>query len=99
MMWTLERSFAARSDLIEIWDYIAAENTDAADRQLDRIESFFQLLKKKPNIGRYRSDIEQGLRGFTKGQYLILYRLNEKRNVVEIIRVVHGMRDLAALFQ
>jgi plasmid stabilization system protein ParE len=48
--------------------------------------------------GRVRDDIMRGLRGFSRDRYLILYRLDEANQSVQIVRVVHGMRDLAALF-
>ena len=98
MNWALERSHEARTDLIDIWSYIAAENPDAADRQIDKIEAIFNRLREYPMLGAKRDDINAGLRGFTRDHYLILYQLDEFRESVQIIRVVHGMRDLAALF-
>jgi toxin ParE1/3/4 len=98
MSWTIERSHKARFDLLEIWDYIAADNPAAADRQIDKIETFFDLLADFPKIGRERNDIVAGARGFTKGRYLILYRLEEARQIVQIVRVIDGMRDLQSLF-
>ncbi len=98
MNWVLERSHEARADLIDIWCYIAVDNPDAADRQIDKIEAIFNSLREYPMLGAKRDDINAGLRGFTRDHYLILYQLDEFRESVQIIRVVHGMRDLAALF-
>lgn len=98
MIWTIERSHKARFDLVDIWDYIAADNPAAADRQIDKIETFFDLLAHFPKIGRERNDIVVGARGFTKGRYLILNKLDEARHTVQIVRVVDGMRDLQSLF-
>ena len=41
-----------------------------------------------------RDDLRPGIRAFPVGDYLILYRGAD----VAIVRVVHGSRDLAALF-
>ena len=98
MNWVLERSHEARTDLIDIWSYIAADNPDAADRQIDKIEALFNRLCEYPRLGPERDDIADGLRGFVRGHYLVLYQLDESRRSVQIIRVIHGMRDLSALF-
>lgn len=98
MIWALERSQEARADLIDIWSYVAVDNPDAADRQIDKIEAIFNRLREYPKLGATRDDINAGLRGFTRNHYLILYQLDEFHESVQIIRVVHGMRDLATLF-
>jgi toxin ParE1/3/4 len=98
MNWALERSREARSDLVDIWSYIAVDNPDAADRQIEKIEAIFNQLREYPRLGAERDDIASGLRGFVRGHYLVLYQLDESRGSVQIIRVVHGMRDLSALF-
>lgn len=37
-------------DLDEIWDYIAADNIDAADRWIDRLFDAFEALGQTPRI-------------------------------------------------
>jgi len=85
----------AEEDLLDIWLYIAAENLDAADRVLDTIDSKIKLLAENPQLGPSRSDIAPELRYFPVGSYLVLYRI--VADSVEIVRVVHGMRNLFAL--
>ncbi|MBI4031035.1 MAG: type II toxin-antitoxin system RelE/ParE family toxin [Proteobacteria bacterium] len=85
----------AEEDLLDIWLYIAADNPDAADRVLDDIDSKFRLLSDNPEIGPARPDIAPEFRYFPVGSYLILYRL--LKGNVEIVRVVHGMRNLLTL--
>ncbi len=41
----------ARSDLIEIWDYIAADNETRADAFIDSIDQKFQTLASYPEPG------------------------------------------------
>ena len=90
------RTQRARLDLIEIWQYVARDDPDAADRLLDEIDAKCALLAEHPHIGPSREDIRPGLRYFVVREYLILYRIME--NNVEIVRVVHGTRDLPGLF-
>lgn len=92
----IQRTAQAEEDLIEIWIYIAQDNPVAADRVLDDIEERFHALADNPLMGRLRPDIASELRYFTVGKYLILYRTVS--NGVQIVRVVHGARDLPHLF-
>ena len=97
MAYRLSRRAAA--DLDDIWFYVAAESSSAeiADRLIDSITDRFVLLAAHPFAGRSRSDdLGAGRRSFPVGEYLIVYTVRG-RNVL-ILRVIHGRRDLAALF-
>lgn len=85
----------AEDDLFSLWHYIAADNPKAADALLDTIEVKCALLAHNPYLGRARPDIALEFRHFPVKNYLILYRIIEKG--VEIVRVIHGARDLHAL--
>jgi toxin ParE1/3/4 len=88
-------------DLIELATYIAEENLDASDRFLAAAEETFQQLAKIPGIGKNcqfshpsLGDIRQyAIKGFKK--YIIFYRVTELG--IEIIRVIHGARDIEAI--
>jgi toxin ParE1/3/4 len=86
----------AQEDLIDIWLHIAADDPGAADRVLDRLEQAAMNLAENPRMGPARDDIRPGLRYLVSDTYLILYQLAE--DGVEIVRVVHGRRDLFGLF-
>ena len=90
-------SNAARSDLDEIWFYIAGDNPDAADRFIRALLSRFPMLASMPEIGRERKDLSPHVRSFAIGNYVIFYRLIE--NGVEIARVLHGAQDFPPLFE
>ena len=47
----------AFADLEEIWDYIAKDNIDAADRVLGDIHSALATLAGSPQIGHRRPDL------------------------------------------
>ncbi len=85
----------ANADLAEIWDYIAADNEAAADRVAVRFDVTFGMLAQHPQAGRLRDDVAGNVRTFPVGQYLILYR--PIKDGVDIVRVVHGARDLGSL--
>lgn len=89
-------SDAARSDLDELWFYIAQDNPDAADRFIRALVSRFPMLAAMPEMGLQREELAIRLRSFSIGNYVIFYRLME--NGVEVVRVLHGARDLPPLF-
>jgi len=87
----------AEADVDAIYDYVAEANRSAADRLSFAFERKFRLLASQPLLGQLRPDLAPNLRCFTLGNYVIFYR-SEGREV-EIVRVIHGARDIQALFQ
>jgi toxin ParE1/3/4 len=92
---TIKRTAQAEEDLIDIWLYIAHDDERAADRVLDDIEEKLLLLADQPGLGPARPDIAPDLRYFPVRRYLILYR--QITDGIEIVRVVHGARDVPML--
>ena len=86
------RTRRAHEDLIDIWRYVGYDNPLAADALLDRIDEACRLLADDPELGPARPDIRPGLRYFVVERYVVLYRAVE--GGVEVVRVVHGARDL-----
>ncbi len=86
----------AEDDLREIWSYIADNNQDAADRVIGELMTKFKLLEHNPKLGRTRHELLVNLRAFAVKKYVILYMPLE--NGVEIFRILHGARDLDAIF-
>ena len=86
----------AAADLEEVWDYIALDDRLAADKLIGEVLIAFRQLVETPRMGRQRDDLAPGLRNLVHGNYLILY--NIKYEFVHIVRVVHGARDLHAIF-
>ena len=50
-------SAAAEADLNAIWEYIAEDNVDAADRWIDKLFNAFETLAQNPNMGHRREDL------------------------------------------
>ena len=64
----------ALADLDEIWEYIAENNVDAADRVLADIHSTLTTLARSPQIGHGRPDLTtRPLRFHVAREYLIAY--------------------------
>jgi toxin ParE1/3/4 len=85
----------AEADLEEIWLTIALDNPKAADRVLRRISEKLNHLAQFPEMGVLRPDIATTARMLIAGSYLILYQSNN--DDVEVVRVLHGARDLTDL--
>lgn len=47
----------AKQDLDDIWDYIAHDNIEAADRVLDALDNAMIKLAKAPGIGHWREEL------------------------------------------
>ena len=86
----------ARTDLLEIHDFVATDSIRAAARLVDRLEETCQSLAKHPELGERRDDLAPSLRCFSVDNYAIFYR--RVADGIEIVRVVSGARDLEALF-
>jgi len=86
----------AQIDLDEIWLFIAEDNIDTADKFHDLLLSKFIALAGQPLMGRTRDELRPNVRGFPVGNYIIFYR--DTLEHIEIIRVLHGARDIENIF-
>ena len=90
---------AAQDDLNAIYDWIADHgNPVTAQDFIRRIRSSFEALQHFPARGTRHDDITLGLRtyGFER-RVTITFRIDD--NIVTIMRVLYGGRDLAGAFQ
>ena len=91
----------AYTDLDEIWEYIAADDPEAADRVVEETYDAVRRLVPFPHLGHKRPDLtSHPLRFHAVRDYLIAYAPNEKPLVV--IAVLHGRRSprtIAALLR
>ena len=86
----------AFQDIDEIWEFIAPDNLDAADRVRDEIFEAFEKLAEMPGMGHLREDLaKEPLRFWPVYSYLIIYRPDSRP--LEIVRVLHGARDVKNL--
>ncbi len=86
----------AAEGIDSIWEYIAEDSVDRADRVIEDIFNAIHLLVDSAGIGHRRDDLaDETLRAWPVHSYLIVYREKEP---LEIVHVVSGYRDLFALF-
>lgn len=96
-MYQIVRTRQADIDLLDIWLYIARDNIERADRLLTQLDERCQILSQYPEAGKKRDELVKGVRSLTAGEYLIFYRIRESR--IEILRILHGARDIERIFQ
>ena len=81
----------AEDDLDEIIDYIASDNPKAALKLYETFLKQFEYLSLFPEVGRLRKEFSPIVRSLPVGNYIIFFR---ESSPVEIIRVLHGARDI-----
>ncbi len=89
-------------DLIELATYIGQDNLEASDIFLRAAEQTFIQLGKMPNMGKLcqfshpsLSGVRQhAIKGFSN--YIIFYTVIDSG--IEILRVIHGARDIEEVF-
>lgn len=86
----------ARIDIDGIWDYIAEDSVAQADAFVDRMTAKFKLLAHQPDLGRPRDDLMPNLRSFPFERYIIFHL--PISDGIELVRVLHGARDVEAQF-
>ena len=92
----------AKADITEIGLYFAERDRNVEDRFYQALDKTVRVLCRSPNIGErchFRNPRTKGMRmwlisGFSN--YLIFYRV--QGNILQILRVIHGARDNAAMF-
>lgn len=81
----------AEEDITDILCYIADKDPKAAFKLYEKFLSLFALLSKFPEIGRPREELAPEIRSMPLGNYIIFF---EAKKDLEIIRVLHGARDI-----
>lgn len=82
----------AQFDLEATYSYIEARHPRAAQRWLQELEQFFNLLLKKPRLGMAYDHVRKGMRRTIKKGYKILYRIHDDE--ILIVRIFHPHRDI-----
>ena len=90
----------AHDDTDTIAGYMVSElkNLAAASGFLDDVEEAYRNLKNNPHVYSLCSDARLAAAGIRKAvikNYLILFRLDETRQTVFVLRIVYGGRNYA----
>ena len=87
----------AETDLLSIWNWGASHfSREAADAHLRDINRAVANLTKFPHAGAARDHIVPGIRSIVVHPTVVFYRIGSAS--IDIVRVVDGRRNLAALF-
>lgn len=94
---------AADSDVDDIAAYIARDSIEQATRFYDAANATYKMLLEDPRRWGFYGFSQPRLTDVRKRSvigfpnYLVFYRIDA--DMVEIIRVLHGARDLSTLFE
>lgn len=87
---------AARADIEEIREHIGRDSPEAGRKVVLRLRQQILFLARNPRVGHLREDLtDPPLRFWPVYSFLVVYRERERR--VEVIRVLHGARDVQAI--
>jgi toxin ParE1/3/4 len=86
----------ARADLRRIWQYVAAFSEARADRLVDDLIARLQDIADQPLLlGAEDEDFDSGCRTSPVGDYVVFYRVVP--GGIDIMRVIHGSRDIPGM--
>jgi len=99
MMKSPQVAIAARLDLLQIWNYLAdQESTRKATEVVEKIVLEFDRLAENPGMGHRRDEVtRRPLLFWRVYSYLIVYHASKKG--IRVARVIHGARDLRAVLK
>lgn len=87
----------ARADLRAIKEHVHSENPRAARRLIEALQERAARLSDMPHIGRTRAELHPAIRSIAHGNYLLFYTVEP--DIVWIQRIIHGARDIDAVFE
>jgi toxin ParE1/3/4 len=87
-------SHEAVSDLEKIWVYTYENwSTEQADRYINLIFNEIEFVCLNPLSGFSIEHIKKGYLRIKVKSHFIYYKLNEKKQTIEVIRILHEMMD------
>ena len=87
-------SDAAVGQLKAIHDYVAQTSTEYAFRLVDRLTNRSTQIAIFPFSGRMVQEYELNeVRELIEGSYRIIYLINEEKDQIEVLAVIHSSRE------
>ncbi len=87
----------ANRDIENIWLYtIERWSKEQADRYFNLIMDEIEYLAKEPKSGIDYSEVRKGYFRSQIKSHFIFYKINRKKEEIEIIRILHQRMDIAA---
>lgn len=88
----------ALNDLVRLSRWIARRGSPQGSRRVARsIRERAMFLAERPELGRLRPDIDPAVRTLAALSHVIIYE--QTRAGVQILRVVHGSRDITSIWR
>lgn len=88
----------AAADLSDNYAWIAQDDQTTAARVLEELRSAMRRLAQHPGLGHVRDDLaDETLKVWAVHSYLVIYRPDS--SPLQVVRVLSGYRDIAALFE
>jgi len=88
----------ALADLQTIYDFIASDSLESADRVAEEFFSAFDRLAALPQSGHSRPDLtSRDVRFWPVRSYLVIYR--ESADSVQVVAILHGSRDIPSVLE
>jgi plasmid stabilization system protein ParE len=91
----------AKSDIFNIWSYIADDNEDAADRVEKAIFEACKFVAENPLRGHFRPNLtSRSIRFWTLTRfpnYAVVYRPDT--SPLEIVAILHGKRNIRRILR
>jgi toxin ParE1/3/4 len=84
---------AARSELDDIFQWIAKDSPRAARELIARIEAKVMRLVVPQLTNMGRPGLVEGTRELLEWPYIVVYKVFEDREEIVVLSVVHGARD------
>ena len=90
---------AAERDMLEIQEYISADNKRAAKTLMRKFKESFRRLAELPEIG-YKKPVwtDMDYRFWNVGKYIIAYEIQDSKTII-ISRVLSSYRDIISLLE
>lgn len=86
----------AWADLDELQSYLLCERPEAAAHVMSGLRRGMELVAENPGIGRQQRLGERLLRMWVVWSWAIIY--DDAKQPVEVVRVLHGARDIEQIF-
>jgi toxin ParE1/3/4 len=84
-------SDSALERITEFLDFIAEDNPAAAKRVIENLRLRVGNLAEQPRLGRPLSEgIDPDLRRLVVGKYVVVYKIQETRRLIDILAVRHS---------
>lgn len=83
----------AADDLEDIFDWIARDNPAAAVRMISRLRERMGQLLVPETTGMGRRGRVRGTRELLEQPYIIVYEVDDRREEVVVLSIVHTARD------